>query len=153
MPSWLKINDAVVAPGTYPKIEVHPSYLTQQTQDLTGIMKHAFELHDGSSVKIYFGPRQNGMTSDGYQWAGDFIKMKAGTDAYKELMDPGHAFYKYIQNHLDSNGDYTGWMPTLSDNVSAKLDFSGLTNVKDASELYGKLSELVGTELRGLIPA
>ncbi|MEZ3479304.1 MAG: hypothetical protein K1W08_12000 [Lachnospiraceae bacterium] len=153
MPSWLKINDAVVAPGTYPKIEVHPSYLTQQTQDLTGIMKHAFELRDGSSVKIYFGPRQNGMTSDGYQWAGDFIKMKAGTDAYKELMDPGHAFYKYIQNHLDSNGDYTGWMPTLSDNVSAKLDFSGLTNVKDASELYGKLSELVGTELGGLIPA
>ena len=68
-------------------------------------------------------------------------------------MDPGHAFYKYIQNHLDSNGDYTGWTPTLSDNVSAKLDFSGLTNVKDASELYGKLSELVGTELGGLIPA
>ena len=37
--------------------------------------------------------------------------------------------------------------------VEAELDFSGLTNVKDASELYGKLSELVGTELGGLIPA
>ncbi|MDE7478998.1 MAG: flagellin [Lachnospiraceae bacterium] len=62
-------------------------------------------------------------------------------------MDPGNAFYQSVQNHLDANGNYTGWTPSLSDNVSAKLDFSELTNVTDASNLYNKLSELVGVEL------
>lgn len=147
IPAWLKINDSVVTSGKSPEITLHPNYLTQQTQDTTGIMKHTYELSDGKSVvKIYFGPRQKGMTADGYQWAGDFIKQK-DTPAYKELMDHNHEFYKYISSHLDSNNNYTGWTPTLTDNVSAKLDFSGLTNVNDASELYDKLSELVGTEL------
>jgi len=150
MPSWLKINDSVVAPGDHPQIEVHSNYLTGQTQDLNGIMKHDFEYKskDGKKqyAKLYFG-NDHGTTADGYRWAGDFIK-NTTTQAYQELMQSGNAFYDYISQHLDGSGNYTGWTPRLTDNVSAKLDFSGLTTgITNASQLYDKLCELVGVEL------
>lgn len=148
IPAWLQINDQTVAPGTQPEIEVHQNYLQNQTQYMDGIMKHDFAYggkNNPQYAKLYFGKNQ-GTTADGYQWAGNFIKNPA-TQAYKELMQPGNAFYDYISQHLDNNGNYTGWTPTITDNVSAKVDFSELAGVKDASELYNKLSELVGTEL------
>lgn len=151
IPAWLKINDRVVAPGIPPKIEVHPNYLTTQTQDLNGVMKRDLEYMDDNGkkqyVKLYFGKNQ-GTTADGYRWAGDFIKNDTATTAYQKLYQPGNAFYDYISQHLDANGNYMGWTPRLTDNVSAKLDFSELAGVTDASELYNKLSELVGTEVR-----
>lgn len=146
IPSWLKINDATVTPGTFPQIEKHPGYLSQNTQDITGIMKQEFKLSDDSYVKLYYGS-DHGKTSDGYRWIGDFIKNDTGTNAYNELMQPGQAVYESVKNHIDANGNYTGWTPTLSDNVTAKLDFSELAKVTDASNLYNKLSELVGTEI------
>lgn len=151
IPSWLQINDKSVDPGTHPKIEKHPGYLSGKTQDLNGIMKHDFEYgvdDQGKKkyIKFYFGNDQ-GTTADGYRWAGDFIKNDIGTDAYQALMTPGNAFYDYISKHLDTGNNYTGWTPTLDDNVSAKLDFSKLAEITDASDLYNKLAELVGVEL------
>lgn len=147
MPSWLTINDSVVQPGAHPQLEVHSNYMTTMTQDLNGIMKRDFEYGNKQYVKLYFG-NNHGTTADGYRWAGDFIKNATGTQAYLELMQPGNAFYDYISQHLDANGDYTGWTPELTDNVSAKLDFSGLTTgITNASQLYDKLSELVGVEM------
>lgn len=146
IPSWLKINDKSVKPGEHPQIEKHSGYLTGQEQYLDGIMKQTFEYGNKKEIKLYFG-NDHGTTADGYRWAGDFIKNDTGTEAYNVLMKKGNAFYDYISKHLDKNGDYTGWTPKLSDNVSAKLDFSELANTKNASDLYNKLSELVGTEL------
>lgn len=151
MPSWLKINNAAVVNGQGPKIEQHSGngYQTlQNTSQITNeIMKQSFKLNDGSYAKVYYGSRlSQGTTADGYQWAGDFIK-NAGTAAYVELMAPGHAFYDYITKHLDANGSYTGWTASLADNPSAKVDFGEIAKVTDASELYHKLSELVGVEM------
>ncbi len=145
MPSWLKINDAVVTPNSHPQIEPHPGYLNQASQTLTAIMKQDFKLNDGSLVKVYYGNDQ-GTTADGYQWAGDFIK-NTGTAAYAELMQPGQAMYDYITRHLDGNGNYTGWTASFGDNASAKVDFSEYAQLTDAAQLYSKLSELVGVEM------
>lgn len=145
MPSWLKVNDSAITPGILPMIEVHPNYLTSMKQDANGIMKHDFKISGNQYVKLYFG-NDHGTTADGYRWAGDFVK-DTTTAAYQELMQPGNAFHDYITRHLDGNGNYTGWTPTFTDNVTAKLDFSELAKVTDASQLYNKLSELVGVEL------
>ncbi len=145
IPAWLKINDVVVKPGTQPKIEPHPGYLSKLQQDTSQIMKHDFKLSNGSYAKVYYGNDQ-GTTADGYQWAGDFIK-NTGTAAYAELMQPGKELYDYITKHLDSNGNYTGWTATFSDNATAKIDFSEYAGLKDAGELYSRLSDLVGVEL------
>lgn len=153
LPSWLKINDAVVPPGTYPNIEEHTGY-TGITQDLTGIMPQDFKLNDGSYVKLYFGPDKGNV--GGYEWIGDFIK-DTNKKGYHELLDPGgklHDYiyatdaggYKHIDNPIDMN--YKGWTGTITDNVSAKVDFSGIAGKTNASELYNALSELVGVEMK-----
>ena len=146
IPSWLKINDESIAPDVHPKIEKHPGYLTGQKQYSDGIMKQDFEYGDKKYIKLYFGD-DHGTTADGYRWAGDFIKNDIGTEAYNALMTPGNPFHDYITNHLDTSGSYTGWTDTVTDNVSAKLDFSELTKMTTASDLYNRLTELVGVEL------
>lgn len=42
---------------------------------------------------------------------------------------------------------YTGWSATLSDNPTAKLDFSGLCGSSDAMTLYDNLFNLLGTQI------
>lgn len=149
MPSWLKINDATVVPGTYPQIVEHSGY-RGITQDTNGIMKKDFLLSNGSYVSLYFGPDKGGDVG-GYQWVGDFVKHNMG----HELLQPGQDLYNYIYatdgsgnyKHLDSSGNYLGWTPTVTDNVSAKLDFSELKGKTDPKDLYNALSDLVGVEL------
>lgn len=153
LPTWLKINDTVVPSGTYPKIEEHTGY-TGITQDLTGIMQQDFELNDGSYVKLYFGPDKGNV--GGYEWIGDFIK-DTGKNGYHELLDPGGKLHDYIYatdaggnyKHIDNTTDmnYKGWTDTVTDNVSAKVDFSGIAGQTNASDLYNALSELVGVEM------
>ena len=150
IPDWLKINDTSVAPGSFPKIEEH-NY-TNPTQRLDKIMKHDFWLSDGSSVKLYFGANQGNM--QGYRWVGDFIKDPAAK-GYGELLTAGQPLHDYIYatdasgayKHLDAYGNYLGWTPTITDNVSAKIDFSELVGETDPNKLYDTLSELVGTEI------
>lgn len=154
IPDWLKINDNSVPlnpdMNDRPKIEEHSGYLNGQTQELNGIMRREFAYVDSAGeeqyIHLYYGNDQ-GTTADGYRWAGDFLKNDVGTDAYNALMDPNHEFFKYIDQHRDTNGDYTGWTPGFDDNVSAKLDFSELAGVRDAKELYNKLADLVGAEI------
>ncbi len=153
IPDWLKINDSSVPsnPDVQPQIETHRGYLSGQTQDLDDIMKRDFVYGVDSEghnkyVKLYYG-NDHGTTADGYRWAGDFYKNGGDPEACAVLMDPNHEFFKYVTSHLDASGDYAGWTPGFDDNVSAKLDFSGLAGITDAKELYNKLAELVGTEI------
>lgn len=152
LPSWLKINDNTVSSGTYPKIQEHSGNgYDNIIQDTTGIMMQDFELADKSKVKLYFGPDKGNIGE--YQWVGDYIK-DSNNKGYSELMTlPGQKLYDYFHNangstkHLDAAGNYIGWTPGISDNVSAKIDFKELSTKNPASELYNALTELVGTEL------
>lgn len=138
MPNWLKVND-----GQGSKIEVNPGYTMLGNQDMSGIMQHDFKLSNGTTAKIYFGNKTS--NNGGYQWFGDFIK-NPNTFAYKELM-ARKDFRDYRDNHIDNNGNYTGWTKEITDNVAAKLDFKEYSQITDATELYSKLSDLVGVEI------
>ena len=146
MPSWLQINDQP-ASNTGLKIETHA--YTDILQDMNGIMKEDIKRSDGSYKSVYFGPYK-GDYVDGYEWIGKFYK-----NSGDELMQPNSKLYNYIYakdsngnyKHLDSSGNYLGWTSEITDNVSAKLSFSGLAGKTDAKDLYDALSELVGTEI------
>lgn len=150
IPSWLLVNDSSVTPGTFPQIEQH-NYTTA-TQNVDKIMKQDFKLSNGTYVKLYFGADHGYV--DGYRWAGDYIKDSSAI-GYNELLTPGQSLYDYLYatdasgnyKYLDTNGNYLGWTPTITDNVSAKIDFSGLTGKSDPNDLYNALSDLVGTSL------
>ena len=151
MPSWLQINDQPAVTSDS-KMERHPAY-TDITQDLSGIMMQDYQLADGSYVSVYFGADKGNI--NGYQWVGDFIK--GGKNNNHELLQPGGALHDYIfaqengvYKHIDNANDmnYKGWTPTVTDNVSAKIDFSGLKNkATSASDLYNAVAEIVGAEL------
>lgn len=130
MPDWLEIND-----GQDSRIQLHSGYLAGQTQDTTGIMKQDF--FDGD-IKVYFGP-DKGM-QDGYKWVGRI------STAERARLNTVPGFADYMNNHSTS-GSYEGWTSDLNDNVSAKLDFSKYAEIKDSSELYSKLTQLVGAEI------
>lgn len=49
---------------------------------------------------------------------------------------------------IATSGQSSGeWSPTVEDNVSAKIDFTGLTNVNTAEELFSNLFQLLGTSI------
>ena len=65
---------------------------------------------------------------------------------------PGiYEYYGAPDSELDkiaTSGSTKGeWSPTVEDNASAIIDFSGLTNVTTASELFDKLFDLLGTSI------
>ncbi len=65
--------------------------------------------------------------------------------------EPG--VYKYygaqqdILDELTNQGYQRQWSPEITDNASAKIDFSGLTNAATASELFTDLFALIGTSI------
>lgn len=62
-------------------------------------------------------------------------------DSSKEYYGPADATDVDGYTHM---GD---WTPTISDNASAKVDFSGLADKNTATDLYQALYELIGCEL------
>lgn len=66
---------------------------------------------------IYYGPNKGEI--NGYKWAGDVLPQ----------------------------GSDVEWTQTLSDNPSAKIDFSALANSADAKTLYNNLFDLIGCSI------
>lgn len=135
MPNWLTINE-----GNDSKIGLHSGYLAGQTQDVTGIMKQDFLK---GSIKVYFGSDHG--IQDGYKWVG-----RLSTAEIQQLdkeTATGKGFTDYLQKYSNNSNQYGGWSKNLDDNISAKLDFAKYAEIEDSSELYSKLTELVGAEI------
>lgn len=132
MPDWLKLND-----GNDRKIGIHATYAAGD-QVTNEIMKHDFKVGN-DTIRVYFGPDKG--NQGGYQWVGNLSK-----NVYDKLKKGVPGFDKYMQDHT-VNGKYEGWTKEMTDNVSAKLDFSEFANITNADELYTKLGQLVGVEV------
>jgi flagellin-like hook-associated protein FlgL len=118
-PSWLDVDR---------KIEEHSAY-TAITQDITDpdqIMMQS--LTDGNGALI--------QDVDG-KYLGVYYGPDCGTI---EETVPGNNIIKY---------SWAGstWTSTITDNPSAKMDFSGLKSASTVEELYGDMIELLGVQV------
>ena len=143
-PDWLQINDGQDE-------NINHNY-NSFTPDTSGVMAADYEYTDIDGhiqrVSLYYGD-ENATHPKNYKWIGDIIPdMQANDpDNYNQLMAKNPQLKQYVDNHF-SNGVYTGWTADASDNVSCKIDFSGLvTNTSSVEDLYTNMFNLLGSEL------
>ena len=73
---------------------------------------------------------------------GTMLKYDGVNDASKEYYGPANA------DGIPADFNHMGeWTDSISDNPSAKVDFSGLTTMTKATDLYSALYELIGCKM------
>lgn len=73
--------------------------------------------------------------------SGVMLKYDGVNDSSKEYYGPAGATVPTGYTHMGT------WTSTISDNPSAKIDFSGLTGVTQSTDLYSYLYDLIGCKI------
>lgn len=142
-PSWLKTDK---------KIDYNAN--NNFTQDITtsGSMPQSYQYTNTKGEEtylyVYYGAR-DASHPEGYEWIGDVIPdmQQNDKDNYDLLMKACPALADFVKNNF-TNKTYTGWTSDSKDNVSCKVDFSGLVdNSNTVDELMTNLNDLLGSEL------
>jgi flagellin-like hook-associated protein FlgL len=104
------------------KIEPHNyTSITQDNTDPTAIMVTTITEADGKLINVYYGPNQGTISYYGGDatWIGDYDTSMSGFN----------------------------WTSDITDNPSAKMDFSGLLTATSAVDLYSKMIDMLGVQI------